>query len=105
METLDEVKFFFKKGYLEYRPNLTLDCAIFGYRGGDLQILLVRNKILTKWCLPGGFVKKKETLHEAAGRISAERTGIRNLFFKQFKTFGDPRRNDAANVFDRKKFI
>jgi len=91
-----------ERGYLTYRTNVSIDCAIFGYHSGELKLLLVKNKVITKWCLPGGFVKKVETLDAAAARITAERTGIENLFLKQFKTFGDPGRN-KTDAFDVKK--
>ena len=105
MKTLAELQHFFDKGYLDHRPNLTVDCAIFGYHNGELQLLLVKNKIVTMWCLPGGFVRKDEGLDQAATRLTAERTGIDNLFLKQFKTFGDPGRNDPRGAFDRDKFF
>ena len=105
METLQDIQDFFKKGYEEYRPNLTVDCAIFGYHDGELKLLLVKNKVITKWCLPGGFVKKAENLYEAAARITAERTGIGNLFMKQFKTFGNPGRNSSQGIFDEEKNV
>jgi 8-oxo-dGTP diphosphatase len=54
--------------------------------------------------MPGGFVKRDENLDEAAARVTADRTGIENLFLKQFKTFGDPGRNKANGVFDAEKF-
>jgi 8-oxo-dGTP diphosphatase len=104
METLDDLVHFFTKGYLDYRPETTVDCAIFGYHQGELQILLVKNKLVTMWCLPGGYVKKGEKLDLAAARITAQRTGIENLFLKQFKTFGDPGRNKRV-AFDEAKFI
>ncbi len=85
-------------------PNLTIDCAIFGYHEKHLKLLLVKNKIVTDWCLPGGFVKRGESLDEAAGRITDERTGINNLFLKQFKTFGDPGRNSYDKI-DKSKFF
>ena len=100
METLQDLQYFFTKGYIDHRPNLTIDCAIFGYHEGELQLLLVKNKFFTMWCLPGGFVRKDESLEEAATRITAERTGIGNLFLKQFKAFGDPGRNDPRGAFD-----
>jgi len=105
METLRDVKKFLDHGYLDHRPNLTVDCAIFGYHEGDLQLLLVRNKIFLKWCLPGGYIKKSESLDEAAARITEERTGIEGLFFKQFKTFGDPGRNEAYGAVDTDKLF
>jgi len=104
METLKEIQDFFHKGYLEYRPNLTVDCAIFGYHGGELQLLLVKNKVFTKWCLPGGYIRKDENLDQAAARITAERSGISNLFLKQFKTFGDPGRNSPRSVDEEQLF-
>jgi 8-oxo-dGTP diphosphatase len=105
METLQEIQDFFHKGYVDYRPNLTVDCAIFGYHDGELQLLLVKNKIITAWCLPGGFVRKDESLDQAATRITAERAGIGNLFFKQFKAFGDPGRNEPRGAFDPEKLF
>jgi len=105
METLQEMQHFFNRGYLDHRPNLTIDCAIFGYHDGELQLLLVKNKLITMWCLPGGFVRKDESLDQAATRITAERTGFDNLFFKQFKAFGDPGRNDPRGAFDPEKLL
>jgi 8-oxo-dGTP diphosphatase len=104
MKTLAEIQEFFHRGYLDYRPNLTVDCAIFGYHSGELQLLLVKNKLFTKWCLPGGYVRNSETLDQAAARITAERTGIGNLFLKQFKAFGDPGRNNPHSVDEEQLF-
>ena len=104
METLQEIREFINLGYKEYRPNLTIDCAIFGYHEGKLYILLIKNKIITKWCLPGGYVKLTENLDEAATRITDERTGINNLFLMQFKSFGEPGRNQSLGTFDEKLF-
>jgi len=102
MDSQSSVRQFLERGYLTYRTNVSIDCAIFGYHSGELKLLLVKNKVITKWCLPGGFVKKVETLDAAAARITAERTGIENLFMKQFKTFGDQGRN-KTDAFDVKK--
>jgi 8-oxo-dGTP diphosphatase len=103
MESLQEIRHFLTEGYLDYRANVTVDCAIFGYHNGALHLLLVKNKIVTQWCMPGGFVKKTESLDQAAARLTAERTGLENLFLKQFKTFGDPGRNDHRGAFDEDK--
>src|ERR1700744_421853 len=105
MESLQELQHFFNEGYLDHRPCLTVDCAIFGYHNGELQLLLVKNKAVTKWCMPGGFVRKDESLDQAATRITEERTGISELFLKQFKAFGDPGRNDPRGAFDPEKFF
>lgn len=105
METFNELRDFFENGHKEYRANLVVDCAIFGYRNETLKLLLTKNKVITKWCLPGGYVKKNETLDEAAARVTALRTGIENLFLKQFKTFADPERNKGVNTFDSETFF
>ncbi|WP_259068610.1 NUDIX hydrolase [Mucilaginibacter sp. X4EP1] len=105
MEELEEIRYFFNEGYKEYRPNLTLDCAIFGYHEGELKLLLVKNKIITKWCLPGGYFKQTESLDDAAARITEERTGLKGLFLKQFKAFSKPGRNATQAWFDQDKFF
>ena len=104
MKTISELQEFLNAGHLHYLPHVSIDCAIFGYQEGELKLLLVKNKIITNWCLPGGFIKREEGLDEAAGRISQERTGIKNLFLKQFKTFGDPDRNGYRS-FDKDRFF
>lgn len=104
METLKDLQYFFNQGHIDYRPNLTVDCAIFGYHEGELKLLLVKNKVITRWCMPDGFVRKDENLDDAAARVTAERTGIENLFLKQFKTFGEPGRNNPRDAFDEEKF-
>lgn len=105
MDSIQEIQDFFAKGYVDYRANLTVDCAIFGYHDGELQLLLVKNKIVTMWCLPGGYVRKDESLDQAATRVTAERTGMQDLFLKQFKTFGDPGRNDSRGAVDPEKLF
>jgi len=104
MERLQDLKDFLSIGYIDYRPNLTVDCAIFGYHDGELKLLLVKNKILTKWCLPGGYIRKDEYLDQAAARVTAELSGIENLFLKQFKAFDGPKRNHNASYDPEKLF-
>jgi 8-oxo-dGTP diphosphatase len=104
METLQEFLDFLNFGHKDYRRNLTIECTIFGYYETKLQVLLVKDKIITRWCLPAGYIKKKETLYEAASRITLERTGIVQLFLKQFKTFGNPERIDSNGAFNKETF-
>ena len=103
MDNLEELQHFFSQGYLDYRPCLSVDCAIFGYHNNDLQVLLTKSLGVTMWCLPAGYVKKEESLEQAATRITEDRTGIENLFLKQFKAFGDPGRNDPRGALDEQK--
>ena len=92
MKTEEEFKEFVRHGHKLFIPNVSLDCAIFGYHDHQLKLLLIRHKALKDWCLPGGYIRRTEKLVEAADRNVKERTGVDNLFLQQFKTFGDPDR-------------
>ena len=53
------------------RAALTVDCVVFGFDEGELEVLLIQRALEPfkgKWALPGGFVKVDETLDEAARR-------------------------------------
>jgi len=104
MNTLSEIRKFYNEGYLEYFPNLTVDCAIFGYHEGKLQIMLIKNKVFTRWQLPGGYVKLDESLEQAAARITENYTGVGNLYLREFKTFSDPHRIKSMD-FDKEKLF
>ena len=80
------------------RTALTVDCVVFGFDGGELQVLLIRRGIppfLGAWALPGGFVLPGETVDRAARRELEEETGLKDVFLEQLYTFGaldrDPR--------------
>jgi len=70
---------------------LSIDCLIFGFKNGRLDILLVKHSegiSEGKWALPGGWVRYNESIDEAAGRLLKSLTGISNIYLEQFKTFG-----------------
>ena len=89
MKTEKEVQELVKNGHKTYLPNLTIDCAIFGYHGRQLKILLEKPRKLDGFSLPRGFVGKTEPLSMAARRILKERFSLDQVFLKQFYTFGD----------------
>lgn len=76
----------------DFLNNISLDCVVFGFHDNQLKVLLVRMQHSKHWALPGGFVKKEETLENAANRVLQERTSLENIFLKQFKVFSDPNR-------------
>jgi ADP-ribose pyrophosphatase YjhB (NUDIX family) len=85
----EEVINFVKNGHQHYLPHMSIDSVIFGYHDQQLKILLLNWKGLDGWGLPGGFIRRREPLSEAAHRIVQERTGLGDLFLQQFHVFGD----------------
>lgn len=85
----------------EFMNQISLDCVIFGFNNNELKVLLLHLKYSKEYTLPGGFLKHNETLEQAAQRIVKERTGLNNLFLKQFKAFSDPDRSKSNKaIFD-----
>jgi ADP-ribose pyrophosphatase YjhB (NUDIX family) len=87
---------FLTNGQDVYLRHLSVDCVIFGFHENQLKVLLL------KWskgplCLPGGFVKKAESLQDSAIRILRERTALKNIFLQQFQAFGNPNREKGKN--------
>ncbi|MFR9164849.1 MAG: NUDIX domain-containing protein [Dysgonomonas sp.] len=78
----------------KYLPGLSVDCVIIGFHNGTLKILLNKFNTNNKWMLPGGFVLKDENIDDAAYRHLKNRTGLKEVFLKQFHTFGDSDRTD-----------
>ena len=65
-----------------------------------MKVLLLRLKRTHNYALPGGFVQKNETVESAASRVLKERTGLDNIFLKQFKVFSDPDRSKANKAIE-----
>lgn len=78
-----------------YHPGLSVDCVIFGFHDNQLKLLLLKMKYTEQWALPGGFVLKEESVEAAAYRILKDRTGLENIFLRQFHLFGNPKRADG----------
>jgi ADP-ribose pyrophosphatase YjhB (NUDIX family) len=76
----------------EHLKNVSVDNVIFGYHNKELKVLLQQPFALDKWTVAGGYIKKTESIEEAAARVATSRTGLKNLFFQQFRSFGNPRR-------------
>ena len=90
-----------KHTYEYPRAALTVDCVVFGFDGGALQVLLIRRGLAPfkdHWALPGGFVRVEETLDDAARRELEEETGLKDLFLEQLYTFGTVNRDPRERV-------
>ena len=79
----------------QYLDHISLDCVVFGFHDNQLKLLLLRMKFTKEWALPGGFVEEAESLELAASRVLKERTGLDQIFLKQFNVFSDPLRSQT----------
>jgi hypothetical protein len=86
------IKEFLEKGEKYYLTHLSVDCVVFGFHGGHLKVLLLELSDSGDWCLPGGFIQHSEHVDDAAVRIVSQRTGLKNVYLRQFHAFGDPAR-------------
>jgi len=85
----------------EVIESITIDCAIFGFENGSLEVLLVKHaKGISKgeWGLPGGWILKNEGIDGAAQRLLKELTGLNSIYLEQLKAFGDPNRFPLGRV-------
>ncbi|NDW10710.1 NUDIX domain-containing protein [Dysgonomonas sp. 520] len=73
-------------------PGFSIDCVILSFHKKKIRILLNKFDISNFWQLPGGFMFKEETSDDAASRILTSRTGLTNVYLKQFYLFSDPNR-------------
>lgn len=74
---------------------LSIDCVIFGFKDGRLDILLVKHAegiSAGKWALPGGWITYGESVDDAAKRLLKSLTGISDIYLEQLKAFGEPNR-------------
>ena len=81
--------------------NVAVDLVIFTVRDGALQVLLIERGVPPfkgQWALPGGFVRERETLEDAARRELEEETGLRDVYLEQLYTFGDPDRDPRGRI-------
>jgi len=82
----------------ELHPGLSIDCVIFGFHENELKVLLLKPKNDDCWALPGGFVKTDQDVDTEAVRVLKNRTGLDDIFLKQFYLFGNVSRNKAGHV-------
>jgi ADP-ribose pyrophosphatase YjhB (NUDIX family) len=78
-------------------PSVAIDCVVFGFHENELKVLLLKLKNIDLWALPGGFVHKYVDIETEAHNALELRTGLDNIFLKQFHTFGSVERNDTEH--------
>jgi 8-oxo-dGTP diphosphatase len=83
------------------QPGVTVDLVIFSVNEGKLHVLLVKRaeKPYTGvWSIPGGFLRKGESLEDAAVRVMLDKTGVKGVYLEQLYTFGEPERDPRARI-------
>ena len=77
--------------------NVSVDCVLFGFSNNSLNVLLTERKledentgelIVNDFTLQGHHVLEGENLDDAAKRVLKEKTGLEDIFLKQFYVFG-----------------
>ena len=81
-----------------YLPHLAYDSVVFGFSGDRLKILVMEYHRTKLFALPGGFVRRDEPLDLAVRRGLGERTGLDNIYLKQFHAFGSLERHDPESM-------
>ena len=85
----------------QIRLLVAVDCIILGFDGEGYKLLLIQRGFAPekkKWSLMGGFVQPQESVDDAASRILAELTGLKNVYLEQLHTFGDPNRDPVERT-------
>jgi 8-oxo-dGTP diphosphatase len=80
---------------------VTVDLVIFTVDHDRLNALLVKRAsepFSGYWSIPGGFLRKGETLEQAAQRVMEEKTGVKEAYLEQLFTFGRPNRDPRARI-------
>lgn len=83
------------------KPSVTVDVIIFALTESKPHLLLIQRKhdpFQDKWAIPGGFVDIDEPLELAAKRELQEETGLTDIDFEQFQSFGDPKRDPRGRT-------
>ena len=94
----ENIKELLVRGKEVYLQNVAIDNVIFGYHEKSLKVLLQRSTPMGIWMLPGGFIRRNETVETAAARVAEERTGLKDLFLQQFHVFSKPDRNKDGTL-------
>ncbi|MFZ9028773.1 MAG: NUDIX hydrolase [Crocinitomicaceae bacterium] len=85
--------------YFSY--SFSLDCLIFGYRDGKINVLLIKRDMEPfkgEWAIPGDLINPEEDLPDAAERILYDLTSLENIELHQSQTFGKPNRHPQGRV-------
>ena len=90
-----------KQNDLYYSAAVAVDVIIFTIEAGQLKVLLIKRAgepFAGKYALPGGFLQKTETTHQAAGRILRDKAGVSDVYVEQLYSFDGLGRDPRGQV-------
>ena len=90
----DLLETYFADGTEAFLPQVSINCVVFRYVEARLEVLFHRLPGLAGWYLPGGYVRREESLTQAAYR-NLHYAGIDDVFLRQIQTFGEVDRIQA----------
>jgi ADP-ribose pyrophosphatase YjhB (NUDIX family) len=85
----------------EDKVLLSVDCIIFGFDNEGLKILLIKRDFEPekgKWSLMGGFLKKHESLNNAAIRVLNLYTGLQDIYMEQLYAYSEVDRDPVERT-------
>lgn len=88
MET-DDFKYYTEENI---HPGFSVDCVLLSFHKGKIKVLLRKFALGDYYSLLGGFMFNHEDANQAAHRVLEERSGLKDIFLKQFYLFSDPNR-------------
>ncbi len=81
--------------------GLSVDCVVLGYHEGEIKVLLIQRgaePFKGHWALIGDLVDPGINLRDAANNVLEKLTGLKNIYMKQFFTFGSVDRHPLGRV-------
>lgn len=92
-QSIEEAKKFLETSGQLYYHNISIDVVIIGYHERTLKVLLEKPTFSDgQWMLPGGYVRRNQTVEQAASTVVYDRTRLRDLDLMQYKVFSKPGR-------------
>lgn len=88
LTNLSDISGIFSELDQNYVPHLSVNCVVFGYREGCLQVLLHHLLPIKNWGLPGAYVRRDQSLDQTATSLIERVVGLKDAFTTQFHTFG-----------------
>ena len=79
-------------------PSVVTDAVILSLKENVLSVLIAKRIDKRAWALPGGLIRKGESLDECLRRELRELAGIEVPYLKQFANYSEPQRDERSQT-------